>query len=81
MREACVVLMAGQIGLSETVTRTVVAATLEDAVAEFGVMLRAEADSRGKWCEVTKAELVGRCVITEAAKKGGDGDGRDQADE
>ncbi|MBK9181465.1 MAG: hypothetical protein IPM45_18290 [Acidimicrobiales bacterium] len=60
-------LMAGQIGLSETLTRTVIAASLEDAVAEFGALLRAEADGRNKWCEMTKAELVGRGVVTRAA--------------
>lgn len=67
MREANIVLMTGQIGPCETVSRTVIAASLEDALVEFGRELKEEADRRGKWHEVTKAEVVGRCYITRLA--------------
>ena len=67
MREAYIVLMTGQIGLCDTVSRTVVAVSLEDALAEFDMALKEQADERGKWYQVTKAEVAGRCQITRLA--------------
>lgn len=67
MREAHIVLMTGQIGPCETVSHTVVAASLEDALAEFGRELEDQAHRRGKWHQITKAEAVGRCYITRRA--------------
>lgn len=67
MREAYIVLMTGQIGLCDTVSRTVIAASLEDALVEFDLALKEEADRRGKWHQVTKAEVAGRCQVTRLA--------------
>lgn len=64
MKEAVIVRVGGQIGLTQEVVRTVIAASIHDAIAEAEADIAGEADAHGKWYLINKAEVIGPCFVT-----------------
>ena len=64
MKEAMIVRISGQIGLTQEVVRTVIAASIHDAIAEAEADIAGEAKTHNKWYAINKAEVLGACFVT-----------------
>ena len=64
MKEAVIVRVVGQIGMTQEVVKTVIAVDINDAMEEVEACIAKEASSKNRWYVINKAEVIGPCLVT-----------------